>query len=46
MKPHSEENGIEYLTALVRAQFDPDAAEPPLPGTTTKPKSNKPRTSG
>ena len=24
-------NGIEYLTALIRAQFDPDAAEPALP---------------
>ena len=44
MKPHSEDNGIEYLTALVRAQFDPDAAEPPLPGTKTNQKSNKPRT--
>ena len=43
-KPHSEDNGIEYLTALVRAQFDPDAAEPPLPGTKTNQKSNKPRT--
>ena len=43
-KPHSEENGIEYLTALIRAQFDPDAAEPPLPGTKTKQKSNEPRT--
>ena len=44
MKPHSDENGIEYLTALVRAQFDPDAAEPPLPGDKTKQQSNKPRT--
>ena len=44
MKPYSEENGIEYLTALIRAQFDPEAAEPPLPETTTKQKSNKPRT--
>ena len=43
-KPHSDENGIEYLTALIRAQFDPDAAEPPLPGTKTKQKSNEPRT--
>ena len=44
MKPYSEEKGIQYLTALVRAQFDPDAAEPPLPGTKTNQKSNKPRT--
>ena len=44
MKPHSEENGIEYLTALIQAQYDPDAAEPPLPGTKTKQKSNKPST--
>ena len=43
-KPHSRDNGIEYLTALVRAQFDPDAAEPPLPGNKTKQKSNEPRT--
>ena len=26
MKPHSGDNGIEYLTALIRAQFDPDGA--------------------
>ena len=26
-----EAQGIEYLTALIRAQFDPDAAEPALP---------------
>ena len=44
MKPHSGDNGIEYLTALIRTQFDPDAAEPPLPGTKTSQKSNKPRT--
>ena len=44
MKPYSEEKGIQYLTALVRAQFDPDAAEPPLPGTKTNQKSNEPRT--
>ena len=44
MKPNSRDNGIEYLTALVQAQYDPDAAEPPLPETTTKPKTNKPRT--
>ena len=43
MKPYSEEKGIQYLTALVRAQFDPDAAEPPLPGTKTNQKSNEPR---
>ena len=44
MKPHSGDNGIEYLTALVRAQFDPDAAEPPLLGTKTNQKSNRPKT--
>ena len=44
MKPYSEEKGIQYLTALVRAQFDPDAAEPPLPGAKTNQKSNEPRT--
>ena len=44
MKPYSEEKGIQYLTALVRAQFDPDAAEPPLPGNKTNQKSNEPRT--
>ena len=31
MTPETETNGIEYLTALIRAQFDPDAAEPALP---------------
>ncbi len=28
---HTEAQGIEYLTALIQAQYDPDAAEPPLP---------------
>ena len=31
MKPHSEEKDIQYLTSLIRAQYDPDAAEPPPP---------------
>ena len=31
MTPETETSGIEYLTALIRARFDPDAAEPALP---------------
>ena len=31
MTPHSESNGIEYLTALIQTQFDPDAKKPALP---------------